>query len=140
MFWQRHKRVAVALTCADWRLHHRRVDLNARLARALKVGGVDLIAVPGPDGLLRPDRQAEWAAALGQIVLLIGAHSPSALIVLAHQRCAGHPVSDPEHDTDVASTAKALKTQSAFAGPVLAYVAAYQSDSRWQLKRIGEYR
>ncbi len=126
------------MTCADWRLHHRRVDLNRRLAKSLRVDGVDLIAVPGPDGLIiSPQRRSEWEAATAQIRLLIGAHQPVALVVLAHQRCAGHPVSDPDHDVDVAATARALKTETAFGGPVAAYVAVYHSDSKWGLKQIG---
>jgi len=75
MWGKKHKPLAVALTCADWRLHQRKVDLNARLAKLLHVEGVDLIALPGPDGLLKPERAAEWKAAVGQIKLLIVAHA-----------------------------------------------------------------
>jgi hypothetical protein len=136
MFWRRHRKLAIALTCADWRLHQGRVDLNRRLARTLKVDGVDMIVVPGPDGLILPAREAEWKVAVAQIALLIGAHAPVKLAVVAHQRCAGHPVGDPEHDHDVAETAKALKSATAFEGPVAALVATYKSDSSWSLKPI----
>jgi hypothetical protein len=105
----------------------------------LKVGGADLIAVPGPDGMLKPEREAEWQVALGQIKLLIGAHHPASLTVVAHQRCAGHPVSDEVHESDVATTAKALKAQTAFEGPVVAMVAVYRSDARWDLKKIAAF-
>jgi hypothetical protein len=138
MFWHKHKKVAVALTCADWRLHNGKVGLNKRLCRELGVGGVDLIAVPGPDGLLRPERESEWQVAVSQISLLIGAHTPVALTVLAHQRCAGHPVSDHDHDSDVMAAAQALKAATEFSGPVLAYVAVYHNDAKWGLKRIGQ--
>ncbi|HWA89761.1 MAG TPA: carbonic anhydrase [Rhizomicrobium sp.] len=136
MFGRKHK-VAVALTCADWRLHHSRIDFNRRIARLVKVDGADLIAVPGPDGLIKPERDAEWQVALGQIKLLIGAHRPDSLVVVAHQRCAGHPVSDGEHETDVAATARKLKEETGFAGPVVAAVAVYHSDKKWDLKKIG---
>ena len=139
MFWRRHKKVAVGLMCADWRLHQKSVELNSRIARQLKVDGVDVIAVPGPDGLIKPERGAEWQTALGQINLLIGAHKPQALAVIAHQRCAGHPVSDGEHDIDVAATAKALKEKTGFGGPVVALVATYTSDSNWGLKKVGVF-
>lgn len=138
MFGRKHK-VAVALTCADWRLHHSRVDFNRRIARMLKVGGADLIAVPGPDGLLKPERESEWQVALAQIKLLIGAHHPQSLTVVAHQRCAGHPVSDEVHEADVATTAKGLKAETGFEGPVVAIVAVYRSDAKWDLKKIGVY-
>jgi hypothetical protein len=136
MFWRRHKKLAVVLTCADWRLHQGRVELNKRLSRMLGVHGADLIAVPGPDGLLLPERDYERKATLAQIRLLIGAHHPTTLAVVAHQRCAGHPVSDDDHDRDVAGAAKALKEQTGFEGPVAGIVAVYQSDVNWGLKRV----
>lgn len=139
MWGRRHKRLAIALTCADWRLHQHKVDLNARLAKLFDVDGVDLIAVPGPDGLTKPDRQTEWQVAVAQIRLLIGAHDPMAIVVLAHQRCAGHPVADTEHDVDVAVTAKALKAETGFAHAVHAAVAVYRSDLSWDLKAVGQY-
>jgi hypothetical protein len=139
MWGKRHKTLAVALTCADWRLHQHKVDLNARLARLLGVDGVDLICVPGPDGLIMPERQSEWATAVAQIRLLIGVHAPAVVVVLAHQRCAGHPVSDGEHDADVAATARALKAETVFPGPIKAIVAIYRSDTAWELKPLAEF-
>jgi hypothetical protein len=139
MWGRKHRKLAVALTCADWRLHQRNVDLNRRLAKLLDVRGVDLIAVPGPDGLVLPERSAEWHAAVAQIKLLIGAHAPLALAVVAHQRCAGHPVTDAAHDADVVATAKALKAETGFAGPVRAIVAVYHSDTAWELKQAGVF-
>jgi|SRR5215469_3581764 len=138
MFWGKKKSIGIAMTCADWRLHQHAVNLNLRLARALDVTGVDLIAVPGPDGLLRPERENEWKAAVAQIALLAGAHHAAHIAVMAHQRCAGHPVSDAEHDSDVAATAKALKENLGFAGPVSAFVAVYHNDSRWSFKRVAQ--
>jgi hypothetical protein len=139
MWGSKRKKLAVALTCADWRLHQHKVDLNRRIAKLLKVGRVDQISVPGPDGLIEAGREAEWKTAVGQVSLMIREHAPEALIVLAHQRCAGHPVIDPAHETDVAATAKRLKEATGFAGPVHAAVAVYHSDSAWDLKPIAEY-
>lgn len=135
----RKKKLGIALTCADWRLHQPRVDLNRRIGKALKVGGVDLIAVPGPDGLLIPAREIEWKSAVRQTAILAGAHSPHAIAVVAGQRSIGHNVSDEEHDADVTTVAKALKEALNFAGPVAAMVAVYHSDSRWDLKHIAEF-
>ena len=139
MWGKKHKKVAVMLTCADWRLHQHKVDLNARMARVLGVNGVDLICVPGPDGLIQPERSGEWQAALAQIKLLIGAHAPHAVVVLAHQRCAGHPVADAVHDTDAAATAQALKAETGFSGPVRAVVAVYRSECMWDLKPLAHF-
>ncbi len=139
MWGSKHKKLAVALTCVDWRLHQHKVGLNARLAKILKVHGVDMVTVPGPDGLLRPERRIEWQAALVQTKLLIGAHNPVSLMVLAHQRCAGHPVTDWDHDSDVAKTAQALKAETGFTGKVRAAVAVYRSDTAWDLKPLADF-
>jgi hypothetical protein len=138
MFGRKHKKLAVALVCADWRLHQRKVSLSAMLAGFLKVDGVDLIAVPGPDGLLKPERANEQQSATGQISLLAGVHSPITLAVVAHQKCAGHPVSDHDHETDSMATARALKAATKFTGPVIAAVVVYHSDTNWSLKKVGE--
>jgi carbonic anhydrase len=139
MWGRRQKKLAVALTCADWRLHQHKVNLNARLAKLLDVHGVDFITVPGPDGLIKPKRQSEWQTAISQIKLLLGVHSPSVVVVVAHQRCAGHPVADSEHDADVGATAKALKSETGYMGPVRALVAVYHSDRSWDLKPLAEF-
>jgi hypothetical protein len=139
LFGHKHKKLGVLLACADWRLHQHKVDLNVRLCREFGLDGLDLIAVPGPDGLLLPDRQAEWAATQGQIDLLIKAHAPAALIVAGHQRCAGHPVEDGQHDTDIKETAKALKAVTGFPGPVRAVTLVYHSDAHWDVKPLAGF-
>jgi hypothetical protein len=138
MWGKKHKKLAIALTCADWRLHQHKVDLNARLAKILGVEGLDLICVPGPDGLKLPVRDREWQTAIGQIRLLIGAHAPLAIVVLAHQRCAGHPVADADHNVDVVTVAWAIRAETGFPGRVLAAVADYKSDKKWVLRAQAE--
>ncbi|HEY2068955.1 MAG TPA: carbonic anhydrase [Rhizomicrobium sp.] len=139
MFWGSNKKLAVAVTCSDWRLHQRKVDFNARIGKAVGCGKVDMVVLPGPDGLLLSARVGEWKAAQGQVDLLAKAHHAAALAVVAHQRCAGHPVDDAQHEKDAAAAAQALKSVLVFAGPVYALVATYRSDSAWGLKTIGKY-
>ena len=136
--WKR-KKLAVALVCADWRLHQHKVELNRRLAKLLGVHGVDLIAVPGPDGLVKPERAGEWQTAAGQIKVLVTAHAPTVLVVAAHQGCLGHPVSDAEHRADVLATAKAVKAETGFPGPVRAMVMTCRSDTSWDFESVGQF-
>jgi hypothetical protein len=89
--------------------------------------------------LIKPERKSEWQTAVAQIRLLIGAHAPRVVAVVAHQRCAGHPVTDGEHDMDVVATARALKAETGFKGPVRAFVAVYLSDTSWELKDIASF-
>jgi hypothetical protein len=139
MLGRKHKKLAVALVCADWRLHHTRSEFNRQLRRVLKVDGVDYIAVPGPDGLTLPARAGEWKAALDQVKLLIAAHAPVKIAVVAHQRCAGHPVSDEAHLEDVVATTKALKAATEFPGPASALIAQYNSDFNWKVKAVSTF-
>jgi hypothetical protein len=139
MWSRKRKGLAVALVCGDWRLHHTKSHLNRKLRRALGVDGIDYVALPGPDGLKRPEREAEWRAALAQMKFFISVHAPVALAVVAHQRCLGHSVSDEAHATDAAATAQALKTETGFAGPVAALVAEYRSDLNWTLKLVKQF-
>ena len=139
MGWFGGHKIGVALMCADWRLHHPRVDMYKRICRELGVDGLDVNAVPGPDGLLNPEREREWESVVGWIKLLAHAHRAVKIAVVAHQRCAGHPVNDDQHEQDVLETAIQLKARTGFEGPVLALVATYQSDKNWRLKEIGEF-
>jgi hypothetical protein len=139
MLLGRNKKLGVAMTCSDWRLHQPGVKFLPRIGKAMGVGKVDLVALPGPDGLLLDQRSGEWQAAKGQVKLLADAHHAAAIAVVAHQKCAGHPVDDAQHDKDVAEAAKALKAALGFAGPAYALVATYKSDSDWGLKEVGRF-
>ena len=139
MGWFGHQKLGVALVCADWRLHHPRVDFYRRLAKLMKVDVVDVVAVPGPDGLLLPDRENDWNSVVGWVRLLIGAHEPSKIAVVAHQKCAGHNVDNDQHEHDVLEAAVALKERTGFEGGVLAVVAVHESDKKWGLNALGEY-
>jgi hypothetical protein len=48
-------------------------------------------------------------------------------------------VSDGEHETDVLATAKALKAETGFAGPVHAVLMVYHSDITWDLRPVGQF-
>lgn len=137
--WGKPERFAVVLTCADWRLHHPRAGLYRQLCGALKVHGVFMDAVPGPDGLLNPEREADWAAAVRWTRLFADTRAPNTLAVVAHQNCIAHPVSDEQHEADTRRVAEKLKREVAFTGPMLALVAVRHSDARWNLKSLAEF-
>lgn len=129
-------RIALLLTCADWRLHSHEVDLNARIKGICGCDGIDLVAVPGPDGMLQPARAGEWTAAVSQIKLLIKNHNVQVLLVAAHHCCAGHPVSDAQHDADVRDTVAALKRDTGFSGPIHAIMLTYRDELDWGIEPV----
>lgn len=129
-------RLAVLVTCADWRLHQPCVGLNARVCALLGADGVDFVCLPGPDGAMRADRAGEWAALVAQVRLLMGAHDPFALAVAAHHECAGHPVDAHAHDGDVRRTAARLKAETGFSGPIHAIMLVYRTDQDWDIEPV----
>src|ERR1051326_9104424 len=97
-----HKKMGLALVCADGRLQQECVHYNKQLAEALGVDLVDIVALPGPDGLFKKGREGDRKTAISSLKLLIDAHHPTAVAVVGHYQCAGNPESDSEHDADVA--------------------------------------
>ena len=134
--WWRKKSLTIALTCADWRLHRDKAKLLKRLNRKIGVEVADLIALPGPDGLCAPGRTGDWNATLTWTKLLALAHDAQSVAVVAHQDCAGHNVSNEQHEKDVVAVASALKRDLGFDGLVWAIVAVHRSDTDWPLKVI----
>jgi hypothetical protein len=112
---------------------------QCRIGRATGTQQVDLVALPGQDGLLRSERAGEWEATNAQVKLLADAHHAAAIAIIAYPRCAGHPVSDGDHDQDVQSVAKSLKESLVFSRPVFALVAIYRNDRKWGLKEVGRF-
>lgn len=137
--WGEPKTFGIALTCVDWRLHHPRAKLYRQICRGIGVDALFLDAEPGPDGLLKPGREAEWAATVRWTRLLADTRNPRALAVVAHHNCIAHPVTDSEHEADVRSVAEALKRDVAFMGPMHAFVAVRHTDAKWTLKEIARF-
>jgi len=130
------KKIAIALVCSDWRFHRPNVKLNARLIEALGVDGMDLIVLPGPDGLIKESRKAELDVAVSQLKLLIGAHNPCALALVGHQNCAAHTVSDDVHAEDTQKAAKLVREAAGFKGPMHAMLLTRETDDVWGLKAL----
>src|SRR5579872_4465153 len=103
------KKISVVLACSDWRLHQDAVHYNKQLAEALEVGGVDIVAFPGPDGLYKKGREDERAVALKHAKVLIEAHHPVSLGIAGHYTCAGNPEDEAAHDAEVALAAERFK-------------------------------
>ena len=122
---------------ADWRLHQEGVHINNAVKKHLGVDGVDVIALPGPDGLcVKSEFETERDVLLRWLKVLIGAHKPVALAFVAHYNCAGHPVPYAQHDEDIATTMRHYKESLNFKGDMVALCATYENDKEWPLKEI----
>jgi hypothetical protein len=132
------RRLGVAVTCTDWRLHRPAVNLCGRLTRLLKVDYLNMCCVPGPDAMLHPDREADWVIVCDWFKLLIHLQDPVVLALVAHERCLANPEPGPEHERDVQMVAKAVKADTGFPGPIVSFLTVHKTDMRWSLKRLGE--
>lgn len=130
------KKYAVAVVCADGRLHQDSVHINESIRKYLDVDLVDILALAGPDGVTKPGREGEKDTFIKNLQVLIGAHKPVALAFVAHQACAGNPVSDEEHEVDVKNMLESLKPELGFSGDIVALVALHESDTLWPLKEV----
>lgn len=131
------KKIAVGVFCADWRLHQPHVQVVTRVREHLGVEAVDMLVVAGPEGVIKaPARAGEVEALKNNIQVLMGAHNPVALAFVAHEKCAGHPVTNEQHAADVAQMADQYKKLTGFKGDVVALVATYTSDDEWGLVEV----
>lgn len=132
------KKIAVGVFCADWRLHQEGVHVNNAVKKHLGVDGVDVIAIPGPDGVCAIEQYDIERGLLAKwLKLLVGAHKPVAIAFIAHYNCAGHPVNDTEHDQHAEEMMQYYKKELGFKGDLVALCATYKSDTEWPLKEVG---
>lgn len=68
--------------------------------------------------------------------MLIDAHNPVAIAFVAHYNCAGHPVSETEHDEHSQQMMEFFSEELNFKGYMVAYCATYKSDIDWPLKEV----
>ena len=103
------RRVAVVITCMDCRLHHPDAQHYAQLCTLLDVTDCYLETEAGPDGAILQDRDSDrWHGAVKNLLLIREAKHPDVFALVAHYDCAGHPVSDRQHDHDVVGAARDL--------------------------------
>ena len=130
------KKYAVAVVCADGRIHQDEVHFNKALRDHLGVDLVDVLAVAGPDGVTKPGRENEAEALAKNIQVLIGAHHPLVVAFVGHYNCAGNPAEDEQHDADVQTTMMQFKDMLSFDGEMVALMAQRESDTSWPLKEV----
>ncbi|MFY1637816.1 carbonic anhydrase [Solwaraspora sp. WMMB335] len=98
-------RFATVVTCIDGRIHE---PLGDWLRDRLGVDYLDMITEPGPDRLLAAARPAELDRLLTAIGVSERAHGSDTLVLAGHADCAGNPVDDGEHHTQLRRAAARL--------------------------------
>ena len=98
---------AVAVTCIDGRIQ---AAVAESIRRTYGVQHVDMVTVPGVDGVLRgsgPARDHVRAA----VAVSQDAHGSKVAVVAGHTDCAGHPVDEPTHAFDIEAVADWLRLE-----------------------------
>ena len=128
-----------AITCVDNRLHE--PSIVPKLREILESDSVYLETMPGPEGCIlgRQDDPQNYhlKALLSDLALLIEAKGISTVALIGHCDCAGHPVSDEQHKTDICTAATKLHTElpeSITIIPLLAHPP--EQAGPWQIERL----
>lgn len=129
--------IAVVLTCMDDRLHDPDAQIIQQLKKLLGVERVFVRTVAGPDGKIK-----QGGFGLDDIVadtqLIIDAKGASIVGVLPHCDCAGHPVSDEDHERDAIDAANVLLDALEFDGSVVPLIARQSTGvgPTWVIERL----
>lgn len=81
-------------TCIDGRIQQ---PLNEWVTSRLGVEYLDTITEPGPEAMLTATDEQSLSGVLEKVAISQRAHGSSTLVIAAHSDCAGNPVSDEEH-------------------------------------------
>jgi carbonic anhydrase len=131
--------VAVAICCMDQRLHEPEAQSYRQLQAVLGVDRVYVLTGAGPEGkLLR--RGEGYSDFVADTQLIINAKGATKVAVCGHYDCAGHPVEDHQHDTDVMNAVELLREALEFDGEIIPLIAKQSGDeataSTWLIQRL----
>ena len=134
------KKIATVVTCMDCRLHRPDAQQYEQLCSLLGVDDCYIDTEAGPDGAVLHDTD-RCCGTIQNLVIIKEAKQPDVVAIVAHYDCAGHSVSDTQHDADVVAAAEKL-SQEIFQRPgMVVPLIAYQNPDEgngpsWLLKRM----
>jgi hypothetical protein len=115
-----HGKFVTAVNCMDGRVQD---AVNQWLKNKYQADYVDVITEPGPDGILsRNADQAVTANIKKRLDISLSKHGSKVIALVAHDDCAGNPVSREEHKKDLLAGRETLKKMSLDAEIILLYV------------------
>lgn len=132
-------KIGAVMMCMDCRLHHPAAQQHAQICEILGVDDIYIDTEAGPDGAVLHDTD-RCCAALKNLIIIKEAKLPDAYAIVAHYDCAGHAVSNEQHDQDVVAAAEKLSLEIfAEAGrivPLIAYPNEGASGPTWLIKKV----
>ena len=134
-----HGKVAVAVCCMDYRLHKPEVSLASQLEDVLGADAVYIYTCAGPEGKVIAGEDG-FRDMVKDLQLIIDAKGASTIAICGHHDCAGHPVSDEDHELDSVRSAAVLSEHLEFSGDVIPLIARKSGEGasvyEWHILRI----
>jgi|MudIll2142460700_1097286.scaffolds.fasta_scaffold09879_2 hypothetical protein len=93
-----HGKFATAINCMDGRVQ---LPVINWLRENLSVDYVDMITEPGPDKILAEGPAAAQDSIKARVLISVNKHGSNTVLVVAHDDCAGNPVSRAQHEMHV---------------------------------------
>lgn len=135
------RRVGRVLTCEDTRLHKREAQMVSQLEELLEVDDIYVGTEAGPEGAVL-HCEARFPGVFRNAEIIRDAKQPEVFAIVGHYDCAGHHVSDGQHDHDVVAAANKLSRrlfgETGKVVPIIAYPNSKHShgEPTWLFKRM----
>ena len=122
---------ATAITCMDGRVQKPTSDWTRQYFNA---DYVDTITEAGPDGIMANGPAETIAAIRKRVEISINAHGSKAIVLAAHDDCAGNPVSKEHHLEHLAEGAKRIASWGLPAEIVTLWI-----NDQWQVEVVEQH-
>ena len=94
-----NKKFVTAINCIDGRAQEPLINF---IKGKFSADYIDLVTEAGPDGILSENKQCQIVESIKRRVLIsVEKHNSKTLVIAGHHDCAGNPVSDDEHISEI---------------------------------------
>jgi hypothetical protein len=125
-----HGTFVTAINCMDGRVQQPILDW---MIRHFDADYVDTITEPGPDGILAGSNAETIASIRRRVEVSTRAHGSRVVALVAHDDCAGNPVSKEEH---LAQLDRAIAVIQSWRLP--GRIISLWVDQNWQVERLSD--
>lgn len=102
-----HGKFATVINCMDGRTQ---LPANEWVKKEFNVDYVDTITEAGPDGILSKPGHTMVDNIKKRVLISTNKHFSKTVCIIAHHDCAGHPVSEEKHLSDLKKSMDTIKS------------------------------
>jgi hypothetical protein len=124
-----HGKFGTAINCMDGRTQ---TPVAEWMKKKFNFDYIDTITEPGPDGLMAKQVAATVESIKARVLISVNKHHSDVITVVAHDDCAGNPVSKEEH---IEHLRKAMEVVHSWALPVKVF--GVWVNDKWEVEEIG---